>query len=36
MGENKKANYQIKKIRYNLNSTSFDLAYKNKEKKILF
>ena len=32
-GENKKANYQIKKIRYNLNSTSFDLAYKNKEKK---
>ena len=33
-GESKKANYQIKKIRYNLDSTTFDLSYKNKQKKI--
>ena len=33
-GESKKADYQIKKIRYNLNFTSFDLRFKNKEKKI--
>ncbi len=33
-GESKKADYQIKKIRYNLYFTSFDLRFKNKEKKI--
>ena len=33
-GENKNANYQIKKIEYKYNSTSFDLSYKNKENKI--
>ncbi len=32
-GENKKADYIIKKIRYNYNSTTFDLVIKNKEKK---
>ena len=29
----KKANYQITKIRYNFNSTSFDLNFKDREKK---
>ena len=29
-GESKKANYQIKKIRYNFGSTSFDLNFKDK------
>ncbi len=33
-GENKKADYQIKKIRYKSNSTLFDLSFKSKEKKI--
>ena len=33
-GENIKADYQIKNIRYNLESTTFDLNFKNKEKKI--
>ncbi len=33
-GENIKADYQIKKIRYNLESTTFNLRFKNKEKKI--
>ena len=32
-GENKKADYQIKKIRYYFDSTTFDLTYKNKNKK---
>ncbi len=32
-GESKKANYQIKKIKYNLGSTSFDLIFKDKNKK---
>ncbi len=32
-GENKKADYQIKKIRYFFDSTTFDLTYKNKNKK---
>ena len=32
-GENKKADYQIKKIRYSLESTSFDLSFKNKGRK---
>ncbi len=32
-GENNKANYQIKKIKYKLNNTSFDLNFKDKEKK---
>ena len=32
-GENEKADYQVKKIRYNLNNTTFDLVVKNKEKK---
>ena len=32
-GENKKAKYQIKNIRYNFDSTSFDLFFKDKEKK---
>ncbi len=31
-GESKKANYQIKKIRYNFGSTSFDLDFKDKGK----
>jgi len=33
-GENKEANYQIKKIRYKFESTLFDISFKNKEKKI--
>ena len=33
-GENKKANYQIKKIKYLSDSTSFDLKFKDKDKKI--
>mgnify|MGYP001468459821 CR=1 FL=1 len=33
-GENKKANYQIKNIRYKFESTLFDINFKNKEKKI--
>ena len=33
-GEDEKADYQIKKIRYNLNFTSFNLSFKNKERKI--
>ena len=32
-GESKKANYQIKKIKYKFNSTTFDLSFKDKEKK---
>ena len=32
-GENERADYQIKKIRYNYNYTTFDLVVKNKEKK---
>ena len=32
-GENKNADYQIKKIQYNYDSTTFDLVVKNKEKK---
>jgi len=31
-GENKKAEYQIKKIKYNYDSTTFDLTYKDKNK----
>jgi len=33
-GENKKANYQIKKIKYNFESTIFNLTYKDKNRKI--
>ena len=33
-GENKKADYKIKKIKYHTDTTSFDLIYKDKEKKI--
>tara|TARA_Y100000768_G_scaffold365173_1_gene326212 strand:- start:10540 stop:11937 length:1398 start_codon:yes stop_codon:yes gene_type:complete len=33
-GESKKAIYQIKKIRYNLDYTTFDLNFKDKNKKI--
>jgi len=33
-GENNKAKYRIKKIKYNYDSTSFELTYKNKENKI--
>ena len=33
-GESKKAIYQIKKIRYNLDNTTFDLNFKDKDKKI--
>ena len=33
-GESKKADYQVKKIIYNFNSTTFDLNYKDKDKKI--
>ncbi len=33
-GENKKAEYRVKKIKYNIENTSFDLTYKDKEKKI--
>ncbi len=32
-GESKIANYQIKKINYNLESTTFDLKFKDKQKK---
>ena len=32
-GENKKANYTINKIKYNYESTSFDLSFKDKNKK---
>ncbi len=32
-GENKNANYRIQKVRYYFDSTSFDLSFKNKEKK---
>ena len=32
-GENKEANYQINKIKYNLDSTRFDLSFKDREKK---
>ena len=31
-GENKNSNYKIKNIRYNFDSTTFDLNYKDKEK----
>jgi UDP-N-acetylmuramate--alanine ligase len=31
-GESKSANYQISKIKYNFNSTSFDLSFKDREK----
>ena len=31
-GENKKAMYKIKKIKYNFDSTTFNLSFKNKEK----
>ena len=33
-GENKKADYQIKKIKYKFDNTSFDLSYKEKSGKI--
>ena len=33
-GENKKADYQIKKIKYYFDSTTFDLSFKDKDKKI--
>jgi len=32
-GENKEANYQVSKIKYNLDNTSFDLSFKDREKK---
>jgi UDP-N-acetylmuramate--alanine ligase len=32
-GENKQADYKIKKIRYNYDNTTFDLSFKDKEKK---
>ena len=32
-GENKKADYQIKKVKYNFDSTSFTLKFKDKQKK---
>ena len=32
-GENKEANYQINKIRYNIDNTIFDLSFKDKQKK---
>ena len=32
-GESKKANFQIKKIKYNFDSTIFDLSFKDKDKK---
>jgi UDP-N-acetylmuramate--alanine ligase len=31
-GEDKTANYQIRKIKYNFDSTTFDLSFRNKEK----
>ena len=33
-GENKQADFKINKIRYNFDSTTFDLSFKDKEKKI--
>ncbi len=33
-GENKKADYQIKKIKYYFDSTTFDLSFKDKDKKM--
>jgi len=33
-GENKKANYKVKNIKYNFDSTSFSLSFKDKDKKI--
>jgi UDP-N-acetylmuramate--alanine ligase len=33
-GESKEANYQISKIKYNFDSTSFDLSFKDREKKL--
>ena len=33
-GENKNADYKISKIKYSFNSTSFDLSFKDKNKKI--
>jgi len=32
-GENEKADYKIQKIRYSFDSTTFDISFKNKEKK---
>ena len=32
-GEDKSADYQIKKLRYNFDSTTFDLVFKNQERK---
>ncbi|MDC1151218.1 UDP-N-acetylmuramate--L-alanine ligase [Pelagibacteraceae bacterium] len=32
-GESKEANYKIANIKYNINSTSFDLSFKDREKK---
>ena len=32
-GENKKANYQINKIKYNFDNTVFDLSFKDKDRK---
>ena len=32
-GENKEANYKVDKIKYNLDSTSFDLSFKDREKR---
>ena len=32
-GESKEAHYQISRIKYNFNNTSFDLSYKDREKK---
>ncbi|MDC0619250.1 UDP-N-acetylmuramate--L-alanine ligase [Pelagibacteraceae bacterium] len=32
-GESKEANYQISKIKYNFDNTSFDLSFKDREKK---
>jgi len=32
-GENKEATYQVSKIKYNLDNTSFDLSFKDREKK---
>jgi UDP-N-acetylmuramate--alanine ligase len=33
-GENRKSDYQISKIKYNLDNTSFDLSYRDNNKKI--
>ncbi|MBL6786005.1 MAG: UDP-N-acetylmuramate--L-alanine ligase [Candidatus Pelagibacter bacterium] len=35
-GESKKAQYQIDKIKYNIDSTTFNLNYKNKERKNVY